>query len=62
MRVCPVCKRQYNEHPALSRKDNLTEICPDCGMAEAFEAFGLSEMEAQKKVIEIIAATEKQIQ
>ena len=59
MRVCPVCKRQYNEHPALSRKDNHTEICPDCGMMEAFESFGLTEKEAQEKVKEITAATEK---
>jgi len=34
-RVCPLCCRTYTEPPALSRKDNETEICPDCGMLEA---------------------------
>ena len=55
-----MCKRRYGEHPALSRQDNHTEICPDCGMAEAFEAFGLTKKEAQEKVKEITAATKKQ--
>lgn len=34
---CPNCGRVYSGYPALSRKDNKTEICPDCGTAEAFE-------------------------
>lgn len=41
-RVCPRCGRTYEEHPALSRADNATEICPACGMAEALEAAGLA--------------------
>lgn len=36
-RVCPLCGKQYNEYPALSRKDNKTEICPECGTREAIE-------------------------
>lgn len=38
MRICPKCGKCYDEHPALSRKDNRTEICPMCGMQEAIEA------------------------
>ena len=34
-RICPICGRAYTEPPALSRKDNATDICPDCGMMEA---------------------------
>lgn len=34
-RVCPVCGKEYNEYPAISRKDNKTEICSLCGVAEA---------------------------
>lgn len=34
-RVCPRCSCTYTDFPALSRKDNKTEICPDCGLAEA---------------------------
>ena len=32
---CPTCKRMYRGFPALSRRDNKTEICSDCGTAEA---------------------------
>lgn len=35
--TCPRCHRYVNEYPALSRKDNRTEICSNCGMTEAFE-------------------------
>lgn len=38
-RICPVCGREYTEYPALSRKDNKTEICPQCGIEEALEEF-----------------------
>lgn len=34
---CPSCGECYSERPALSRKDNETEICPDCGIKEALE-------------------------
>lgn len=39
VRRCPRCGRLYKGYPALSRKDNKTEICPECGTAEAFERF-----------------------
>ena len=32
---CPICGRIYKEPPAISRKDNKTEICSICGMKEA---------------------------
>lgn len=38
VRTCPVCGRAYTEPPALSRRDNATDICPDCGMMEALAA------------------------
>lgn len=37
VRTCPKCGGEYTEHPALSRTDNETEICPDCGTREALE-------------------------
>ena len=52
-KVCPLCGRTYTGHPALSRKDNATSICPDCGTLEALEAAGIPK-EKQKKVLEII--------
>lgn len=35
VRICPCCGRKYEEYPALSRRDNKTEICPACGTLEA---------------------------
>lgn len=37
MKVCPVCGKEYDAYPAISRRDNVTEICPDCGRMEAIE-------------------------
>lgn len=34
-RICPNCGQSYTDYPALSRKDNKTEICNRCGMEEA---------------------------
>ena len=38
-RICPICGREYTDYPALSRRDGITEICPDCGVSEALEDF-----------------------
>lgn len=32
---CPRCGKYYLGHPAISRKDNKTEICSTCGTEEA---------------------------
>lgn len=44
-RICPVCGREYHEPPALSRADNQTLICPDCGVWEALNSIGVGEAE-----------------
>ena len=36
---CPKCGKEYIGHPDLSRMDNSTKICPECGMKEAFYCF-----------------------
>lgn len=36
--VCPICNREYDGAPALSRLDNQTKICQDCGTMQALEA------------------------
>lgn len=53
MTICPRCGRPYSEPPALSRKDNTTLICPDCGTREALTEIGVSADE-QEQIIEII--------
>lgn len=35
--TCPRCNGILTEHSSLSRHDNKTEICNDCGQREAFE-------------------------
>lgn len=52
-RTCPICGREYSEHPALSRVDGLTLICPDCGIREALESIGVKE-EERERILEII--------
>jgi len=42
MKNCPRCKEPIEGFPALSRRDNLTDICSDCGTAEAFEDAGMA--------------------
>ena len=46
---CPKCKKVYTGYPALSREDNKTCICPDCGTYEALKACGATE--AIKKLV-----------
>ncbi len=36
---CNRCKNDIVGHPAISRVDNLTEICSDCGTVEAIEEY-----------------------
>ncbi len=36
---CPKCKKEFTEYPALSRAENETEICPECGIEEAISRF-----------------------
>lgn len=51
--VCPRCGKTYSEHPALSRVDNETLICPDCGVREALESLGVS-VEEQDSILNSI--------
>lgn len=36
---CPKCSKELTKYPALSREDNATEMCPECGAREAIEAY-----------------------
>ena len=57
-RVCPLCGKTYSEYPALSRTDNETLICPDCGTRQALESIGIS-AEEQDKILSIIHQTRR---
>ena len=53
IRVCPLCGETYAESPALSRVDNETPICPDCGTRQALASIGISADE-QEKILAIL--------
>ena len=53
IRICPLCDEAYGSLPAISRTDNETQICPDCGSRQALEALGVSKVE-REKIISII--------
>ena len=53
VRVCPICGQEYTDRPAISRTDNETPICSDCGTRESLQAIGISDDEIEK-IIEII--------
>lgn len=37
MKKCPKCGGPLGKRPALSRRDNKTDICAECGYKEAIE-------------------------
>ena len=53
MRICPRCGKSYEGNPVISRADNITPICPDCGTREALESIGVGP-EEQNKILKII--------
>ena len=51
--TCPKCGHTYQGYPALSRVDNRTKICPDCGIRQALASIGI-DAEEQEKILEAI--------
>jgi len=39
LKLCPGCGSALSKYPALSRDDNKTNICSDCGVREALEDY-----------------------
>ena len=52
-RTCPICGQNYTDHPAVSRMDNITMICPDCGTRQALAGIGVS-AEEQEQILQTI--------
>lgn len=52
-KICPRCGKAYHSAPALSRVDNQTLICPDCGTREALESMGVDQAE-QEQILDTI--------
>ena len=49
-KICPLCGGPLSRHPALSRMDNKTLICSDCGTREALATLGM-DIEDQEGII-----------
>lgn len=54
MRICPKCGKFFSVYPAISRKDNKTEICPDCGFQEAIIAWFKNDKHLQRQLFDAI--------
>ena len=48
IQICPRCGKAYSEPAALSRMDNQTLICPDCGTREALDSIGVKPDEQEQ--------------
>lgn len=48
--ICPKCNQEYSEIPSLSRMDNKTHICPDCGTRESLELIGINKYEQEETI------------
>lgn len=53
LKTCPRCGLLYSGVPALSRADNETLICPDCGTREALASLGIA-VDEQEEIVTII--------
>lgn len=56
-KTCPICGRIYTEPSALSRVDNKTDICPDCGMMEALAAIPRRHLDPAERTRRAVEAT-----
>lgn len=52
-KTCPLCGKKYTKNPALSRVDNITFICPECGVRQALESIGIKKDE-QEEILKIL--------
>ena len=57
MKKCPGCGREYERLLALSRKDNRTMICDECGTKEALDSIGMVKGNPQRE--EILSAVRR---
>ena len=58
IRICPRCGKPYSAPPALSRTDNETLFCPDCGTREALESIGVKADEQEQIINTILRHTQ----
>lgn len=57
MKICPRCGREFERLLALSRTDNKTMICDECGTMEALEDLQKSMLSPQERTKAKVLAT-----
>ncbi|MCD7824564.1 MAG: hypothetical protein LUH14_01130 [Clostridiaceae bacterium] len=57
MKACPKCGREYERLLALSRIDNKTMICDECGTMEALDSLLHGGLSPQERTRIAVAAT-----
>ena len=55
MMICPKCNKSYERLLAVSRKDNRTMICDECGTMEALNSLPNGILTPQERT-QIVAA------
>lgn len=53
--ICPKCGKPIVGIPAMSRTDNRTAVCSDCGTREALTSMGICKTE-QEQILKTIHA------
>jgi hypothetical protein len=54
--LCPRCKHDLGKIPAISRLDNKTNICSQCGQEEAMFDYSISQLNDKDKKAQRILA------
>lgn len=57
MKICPKCGRSFERLLALSRTDNETMICDECGTMEALDSLPHGVLTPQERTQIAVAAT-----
>mgnify|MGYP007081821088 CR=1 FL=1 len=50
LRKSPKCGKLFSERGAVSRLDNVTIVCSDCGTRDVLESIGVDEKEQEKNL------------
>lgn len=56
MKICPKCGRNFERLLAVSREDNMTMICDECGTMEALDSLPHNAMTPQERTRIAVAA------
>lgn len=57
MKICPKCGKQFDRLLALSRVDNETMICDECGTMEALDSLPKGVLSPQERTRAAVMAT-----